>query len=1007
MRFLISKGHCDLTIQNNDKELPLHTACQNYCTFDVMQIVSECDVQLQSVSGNTPLLLACRQGIPNIIDYLVKVRHCNPRVHNSDNELPLHAACENTGIETVKLVCDCDVNTQTLHCGDTPLHYACRNEHNAEDIVKYLIEEKFSNPSIQNNNGQLPLHIACSNSNISLKLVKLLSNCDADFNHKTLTGDTPLHEACKVKTYADLKKKLNVIQFLVEKQLCDPNCQNDAGMTPLHYICKLNERENILFLLSTGRVRPSVTTKNSEGQTPIMLTDDIEIIRELLKHGADPHPLYQKYEEFFREYGSETPPPTPFSILVLGNASTGKTTLIESLKSEEQLVIQDTSPDTHTAGIIPNPFESKKYGLVTFYDFAGQHEYYAGHEAVIRTIVRSTPPAILLLVDISESEDIINQKILYWLSFISNQFPTVSSKPHLIITGSHADVLVDHGGNPHTKIASIVDSIKSQIEKSTVNFIAFLTLDCRVSESPGINGLRQLLQKSSKELKDHGVMNFMSHCFHIYLLEYFQDLPAVSLNQVTSCLLQEHTYSSHTSYYPSFYRYRSEPTIKDTKSKRLLPTKPSEMDSILEELSEKGHIVFLKSFHRRFSWVILNKEALFGDINGTVFAPKAFKQHKKLTSSTGVVLFSTIASHFPKHDPNMIVSFLSYLEFCHVIADEEVLNLIGGKPACSTASNTSSEPYFFFPHLVRIECPQHVWKPADHFEYKCGWLLWCSEDHYFFTSRFLQVILLRLAFSFALDVQIRKHRDHPALQRRCSIWKNGISWLNEDGIEVLVEMKEQNQVVAVMMRCIGRSATKTECIRLRSSVLLKILRMKEEFCSNVPTTESFIDPHELQYPLRPPQDLTLFSLSAVARSVVTTKPCVICSDGSSLLELEKLLLFEPYIDLGEDILKELFDKGKKDTELTDKFLYDMADQIVRKTDSKVIAHKKECFLKLFNPHPTLLQERVSRAPEGLTHELVRIFQLWRDSSANRSYGCLRSKLDEHSVFCGRNPLVRN
>ena len=98
--------------------------------------------------------------------------------------------------------------------------------------------------------------------------------------------------------------------------------------------------------------------------------------------------------------------------------STGKTTLIESLK-EGKLVVQDTRPDAHTAGIIPNCFESKKYGLVTFYDFAGQHEYYAGHEAVIRTIARSTPPAIILVVNISESEKNIKQKILYWLSFIS------------------------------------------------------------------------------------------------------------------------------------------------------------------------------------------------------------------------------------------------------------------------------------------------------------------------------------------------------------------------------------------------------------------------------------------------------------------------------------------------------------------------------------------------------------------------------------------------------------
>ena len=204
-----------------------------------------------------------------------------------------------------------------------------------------------------------------------------------------------------------------------------------------------------------------------------------------------------------------------------------------------------------------------------------------------------------------------------------------------------------------------------------------------------------------------------------------------------------------------------------------------------------------------------------------------------------------------------------------MIADEEALNLIEGNQTNSTTSSASSEPYFFFPHLVSIECPQNIWRADENFEYNCGWLLCCSEDHHFFTPRFLQVILLRLAFSFALDIEIQKRRDHPAIQRRCSIWKNGILWLNADGIEVLVEMRQQNQVVAVMMRCDEVSETRIECIYLWSSVIQKILKMKEEFCSQVLTKEAFIDPDELQYPLRPLKDLTLFSMSDVARSVIT------------------------------------------------------------------------------------------------------------------------------------------
>ena len=957
VKYLVKERHCDLTIWNNEKELPLHIACQN-CSLDVVKFVSECNVELQTATGDTPLHLACKRGIPDLVEYLIKVKRCNPKAHNNDGELPLHIACkEHSKLEMVKLLCDCDVNTQTIQSGDTPLHYACMHEYCAEvvkylvEVVKYLVEEKFANLSIQNNNGQLPLHIACSSRNISLKLVELLSNCDADFNCRTLTEDTPLHEACKVGNYYFVDRA-KVVQFLLEKKHCDPNCQNNTGMTPLHYACKQNARETILYLLSTGKVRPSVTAKNADGQTPIMLTDDVEIIRELLKHGADPHPLYQRYEKFFKEYSSETPPPTPFNVLVLGNASTGKTTLIESLKEEGRLVVQDTNPDAHTAGIIPNRFESKEYGLVTFYDFAGQHEYYAGHEAVIRTIVRSTPPAIVLLVNISESEENIKQKVLYWLSFINNQFPLVTRNPHLIITGSHADIVADP---PYTKMKCIVDSIESQLEQSIAKFVAFITMDCRFSDSKGISTLRQNLKKSSIELKDHGVMNFMSHCFHVYLLEDFKDHPAVSLSQITSRLLQkqkseDHTYPSYSSHYHQRY-YQTESTLEDNRPKRLLPTKPSEIDSILEELSEKGHVMFLKSSRRRSSWVILNKEALLGDINGTVFAPKGFKQHKELASnsSTGVVPFSTIARRFPKFDPNMIVTFLSHLEFCHIIADEEVLNLIGGKPPHPTNRSASLEPYFLFPHLVSIDHPQNIWRVDDSSEYNCGWLLWCSEDHHFFTSRFLQVILLRLAFSFALDIHIKKHRDHPAIQRRCSIWKNGISWLNEDGIDVLVEVREQNQIIAVMMCCDKVSETRIECIHLRSLVIQKILKMKEEFCSKVSTKEAFINPDELQYPLRSLKDLTLFSLSDVARSVINKKHFVICSDGCCRLKLENLLLFEPYADLGENILKELFDEEKKDTEVTDELLNCIANEIVRKKTLNTLTTKKNAFCNCLIP----------------------------------------------------------
>ena len=50
---------------------------------------------------------------------------------------------------------------------------------------------------------------------------------------------------------------------------------------------------------------------------------------------------------------------------------------------------------------------------------------------------------------------------------------------------------------------------------------------------------------------------------------------------------------------------------------------------------------------------------------------------------------------------------------------------------------------------------------------------------------------------------------------------------------------------------------------------------------------------------------------------------------------------------------------------------------------------------------------VNRAADKKVHEYryEQVFQMWKESTRNPTYGSLRSALDEYSVFCGRNPLV--
>ena len=83
-----------------------------------------------------------------------------------------------------------------------------------------------------------------------------------------------------------------------------------------------------------------------------------------------------------------------------------------------------------------------------------------------------------------------------------------------------------------------------------------------------------------------------------------------------------------------------------------------------------------------------------------------------------------------------------------------------------------------------------------------------------------------------------------------------------DGMEAVVEVTEQGQAVVVMLRCLKGLTSEVNCIQLRSSLIQNVLRAKEEFCSLVSTTDSFIDPQSLQYPLHEgaPDDDSLWHL---------------------------------------------------------------------------------------------------------------------------------------------------